>query len=190
MNSIKIIKDQSVNHGKLLITVGESAFSTSEIIVDAKDIHSIVSIGTDDDHDDGNVLRITRFHANGEWHDQERALTLPGDAFRDRQFIDYLLSDKEGESDLTNDFNDLMIKQNELATKFGKIGAFDVLTARDTVSLTQDTDKVIEAQIQSGSQEIESNLNRLAEIYGAENLKNMSDREMYGLYKTHAVTGK
>ena len=37
VNSIKIVKDGE-NSGKLLIKVGDSAFTSSEIIVDIKDV--------------------------------------------------------------------------------------------------------------------------------------------------------
>lgn len=65
VNSIKIIKDAgSENFGKLLIEVGESVLTSSEIIVDVKDIQSIVALGNDDfgeDGNDGNVLKIGRY---------------------------------------------------------------------------------------------------------------------------------
>lgn len=83
-----------------------------------------------------------------------------------------------------------MLQQHEMATKLGKIGAFDVLAARDTVSLPQDTDSVIDAQLKNNDPEVDNTLARLAHIYGSEYLKNLSDREMYALYKTHAISGK
>jgi len=63
VNSIKIVRDAE-NYGKLLITVGNSAFSSSDIIVDVKDVQSIVALGNDDfgeDGTDGNVLSISRY---------------------------------------------------------------------------------------------------------------------------------
>ena len=48
VNSITLIKDGGENHGKLLINVGTSAFSSTDIVVDAKHIHSIVALGNDD----------------------------------------------------------------------------------------------------------------------------------------------
>lgn len=64
VNSIKLIKDQSEHHGRLNITIGESAFNSKDIIVDVKDVHSIVALGNDDygeDGQDGNVLRVKRY---------------------------------------------------------------------------------------------------------------------------------
>ena len=109
INSIHIIKDGSENHGRLRVTVGESAFTTSEIIVDVRDVNSIVALGNDDlgdDNVDGNVLRIKRYFSQSlnKWVEAERALTLPGDAFRDRAFLDWIIADKSDEGALADDF--------------------------------------------------------------------------------------
>jgi hypothetical protein len=122
-----------------LINVGNSAFSSTNIIVDVRDIVSIVSLGGDDlgeENKDGNVLAINRYFcvAEGKWIEEPRALSLPGDAFRDTAFIDWIISDKRDESELANDFQDLMMKKHEAAISNGKIGAFDVLAARDQIA--------------------------------------------------------
>lgn len=196
VNSIKIIKDQSENHGRLNITVGDSAFTTSNIIVDVKDVVSIVALGNDDfgeDGTDGNVLRIKRFFdsSTSQWVETERALTLPGDAFRDRYFLDWILADKSGEGNLADDFQDLMIRQHEISTSQGKIGQFDVLAARNTVTLLNDSDSIIDAQIKRNDPQVDGILQNIANTYGADHLKSLSDRELYSLYKNHAsVAGK
>ncbi len=109
VNNIKIVKDGSENHGKLDINVGLSAFATTNIIVDPKDVLSICSLGGDDlgvDNVDGNVISINRYFDknNNVWINEQRALTLPGDAFRDRAFLDWVLADKSGESVIADDF--------------------------------------------------------------------------------------
>lgn len=158
VNSIKIVREAE-NYGKLLITVGESAFSSSEIIVDVKDIQSIVALGNDDfgeDGQDGNVLSVSRYFckSSGKWIDSGRALTLPGDAFRDRHFLDWVLAEKSGESDLLADFQDLMLKQHDQAVQSGKIGGLDLLATRDQVHLPQQTDFFIEAQLKEDDETV------------------------------------
>ena len=193
VNSIKIIKDQSENHGRLLIQVGNSAFTSSTIIVDPKDVLSIVALGNDDfgeDGTDGNVLRLKRHFDGTQWVETERALTLPGDAFRDRYFLDWVLADKTGEGSLADDFQDLMVRQHELATTQGKIGQFDVLAARNTVTLLNDSDALIDAQIKRNDPQVDTILQNIANTYGAEHLKALSDRELYSLYKNHASVTK
>jgi len=109
VNSIKIIKDGSENNGRLLIQVGNSALTSSDIIVDVKDVVSVVALGNDDfgeDGTDGNVLKIGRHFdvSKSQWIETDRALTLPGDAFRDKYFLDWILADKSEEGTLADDF--------------------------------------------------------------------------------------
>ena len=109
VNSIKIIKDGSENNGRLLIQVGNSALTSSDIIVDVKDVVSVVALGNDDfgeDGTDGNVLKIGRHFdvSKSQWIETDRALTLPGDAFRDKYFLDWILADKSEEGSLADDF--------------------------------------------------------------------------------------
>jgi hypothetical protein len=163
VNSIKVIKDGSENHGRLLINVGNSAFTSSDIVVDVKDIHSMVALGNDDfgeTGNDGNVLNVSRYFckSSDSWVEEARPLTLPGDAFRDKPFLDWILSEKSEESELVRDFQDLMIQQHERATKDGKIGGFDILAARDQVTLLGDSDAVIDSEIKSNSSSVDTKL--------------------------------
>lgn len=150
INSIKLIKDGSDHHGHLLVTVGETAFTSNDIIVDVKDIKSVVALGNDDlgeENKDGNVLLVNRYldKSTGQWVEQERALTLPGDAYRDRQFLEWINSPKDGESELTESFNDLMFQLNDAAVNEGKIGGIDLLVARDQITSLGDSNAVADA---------------------------------------------
>lgn len=156
---------------------------------------SVVALGDDDFGENGtagNVIRITRHYdvASGQWVEAERALTLPGDSFRDKYFIDWILADKTEEGALADDFQDLMIRKHEISTSQGKIGQFDILAARNTVTLLNDSDALINAQIKRNDPEVDAILSNIASIYGAEHLKNLSDRELYSLYKNHANAAK
>lgn len=192
VNSITLIKDGSENHGKLLVTVGLSAFSSTDIIVDVKDVHSIVALGNDDqgiENQDGNVLRLIRYFdkASNQWVEQERALTLPGDSIKDRSFMDWILANKTGEGELADDFQDLMLRQNERSQATGRLGNIEILAARDTVSITSDVDAVIEAQLKTGDSSIDEGLTRLQQLYGADHLKSLTDSELYELFKRHSI---
>lgn len=83
-----------------------------------------------------------------------------------------------------------MVRRNEIATSSGKVGQFDVLAARNTVTLLNDSDAAIDSQIKRNDPEVDAILNNIASIYGADHLKNLSDRELYSLYKNHAIAGK
>jgi hypothetical protein len=147
VQSIHIIKDGGENHGRLRISIAESFLSSSEIIADVKDVKSVMSLGNDDlgeENKDGNVLLINRYFdvSSKQWVENNRTVTLPGDAFRDRKFLDWINSEKDGESDLADAFNDLMIQQNQQHVNGGKISQIDLLVARDQVSLVEGTDEM------------------------------------------------
>jgi len=80
----------------LQINVSQSVLSTFDIIVDVRDIVSIVALGNDnmgDANRDDNVLSINKYFclASNKWIETPRALSLPGDAYRDRTFIDWII---------------------------------------------------------------------------------------------------
>lgn len=63
MNTIKVI-DQGENQGKLQINIGTSAFASKDIIVDVRDIKSVVSLNHDDlgeDDKEGNIVVVSKY---------------------------------------------------------------------------------------------------------------------------------
>lgn len=83
-----------------------------------------------------------------------------------------------------------MMRDHELATKGGKIGQFDLLAARDDVSLIADQDNIIDSQIKKDDPAVNNVLQYLQATYGTDHLKELSDRELYQLYKRHALSSK
>lgn len=109
INSIKLIKDGGEHHGKLLINVGTSILASHDIIADVRDVRSIMALGNDDlgeDDTDGNVICVDRHFskAEGRWVEEGMALSLPGDAFRDKALLDWIIADKSGQETLVDDF--------------------------------------------------------------------------------------
>jgi len=80
-----------------------------------------------------------------------------------------------------------MIRIQNVERSTGKIGGLDILAARDTVSIVTDTDAMIDHQLKSNDPAVDSMLERLKEIYGAEHLKALKDSELYELYKRHSI---
>lgn len=116
VNSIEVIKGKE-NAGKLRINIAQSAFTSMNIIADVKDVRSIVSLANDDlgeDNLDGNVITVDSYYIepNGPAVNDELTLTLPGDAFRDRTYLSWILAEKGGETQTTEDFNDLIHQQH------------------------------------------------------------------------------
>ena len=98
------------HEGKLLINVATTAFTSRNLICDVRDVMSVFSLGNDDlgdDNLDGNVIQVSRFidAQSGEEVTQPEVFSLPGDAYRDKPFMDWILSNKEGEETTTGDFH-------------------------------------------------------------------------------------
>ena len=112
INSIKVISEGE-HKGKLEINVGTSVVGSHNIIVDVKDIQSVISLNNDDlgESGDGNVVTVAKYinPTTGELVEEGTAFTLPGDAFRDEKFMDWVISEKDEEGELAHDFHDLMI---------------------------------------------------------------------------------
>lgn len=75
VNTIKII-EQGEHTGKLLINIGTSPVASHNIIVDIKDIQSVVSLHNDDigeDDKEGNVVMVEKYidEATGEIVNQD-----------------------------------------------------------------------------------------------------------------------
>jgi hypothetical protein len=101
----------------LRINVAQSAFTSKNIIADVKDVRSVVSLANDDigeDNLDGNVITIQKYFDEQTGQNVENVLflSLPGDAFRDRNYLGWILAEKDGESQTTDDFNDLVYQQH------------------------------------------------------------------------------
>ena len=88
---------------------------------------------------------------------------------------------------MVDDFQDLMLRQHELSTIGGKIGNFDLLAARDHINLLSDQDSIVDAQLRRSDPSVDNELQRLQTAYGADYLKALTDRELYQLYKSHAL---
>jgi hypothetical protein len=104
INSIRV-----VDNGKLEINVALSPFASKNITTDIKSVKSVVSIGHDDmgeEDQEGNLIRVDSYvdGATGTASTEAIHLALQGDAFRDKQFLDWILSDKSREGTLADDF--------------------------------------------------------------------------------------
>jgi hypothetical protein len=101
------------NAGRLLINIATSPIASKNIIADVRDIQSIVSLGTDDIGEEdvhGNVIAVAKhYDVSAEAEVAEPTVfTLPGHSFRNKQFMDWVLSNKDSEESTTDDFHDLM----------------------------------------------------------------------------------
>jgi hypothetical protein len=60
------------------------------------------------------VITIAKYidEATGKQVAEDTFLSLPGEAFRDRDYLAWILAEKRGETQTTDDFNDLLYQQH------------------------------------------------------------------------------
>ena len=147
VNEIRVV-DSGEHQGKLAINFALSPFVSQDIIVDARDIKSVVALGDEElgeDVNDGNVALITKYiNKAGQVVEDQIALTLPGDAFRDKAYLDWILSDKTGESDLVDDYQNLLQQRYEKLTKGGNLTPIDLIIARNQISIEEAKDTILD----------------------------------------------
>jgi hypothetical protein len=187
INSISVIEEGD-HKGKLQLNIGSSPFSSYNIIADIRDIQSAVSLHNDDIGEDDVESNIVLVHKHicgqtGAACGAPEAFSLPADAYRDKNYMDWLLSAKGGETTLIDDYQDLMNKNFLHQTKNSSINTIDLLKARAENNQMADQDNILEAQLHLNDPQVDKNLTLLAEKYGQDYLKSLSDKELYSLYK-------
>ena len=112
VNSIEVIKSGE-HTGKLRINVSTSPFASRNIVADIKDVQSVVSLANDDlgDKDtEGNIIMIkSHYDESGLNVTNPVIFTLPGDAYRDTHFMEWILAEKGEDESTSADFNDLVL---------------------------------------------------------------------------------
>lgn len=194
VNSISVIENGD-HVGKLLINIGVSAFASKNIIASVRDVQSVMQLENDnigEEDGDGNIIKVDKYYdeSTGKLVEQETIFSLPGDAYRNKVYLDWILSDKSEEETLVDDYQDLIHQLHSKNSKNGLISTLDLLSAKAEANIIADQDKVIAAQIKLNSNDVDDNLRKLQEKFGAEYLKSLSDKELYNLYKKFAVGGQ
>lgn len=107
INEIRVIP-AGEHSGKLQVTRALSPFVSENLIVEVKNIKSVVALGDEElgeDSKDGNIVLISEhINAAGETDTEPLVLSLQGDAFKDKLYLDWILSNKDGESSLVDDY--------------------------------------------------------------------------------------
>ena len=86
---------------------------TTTIIANPKNINAIVSLGNDDlgaADVESQVVEVSEYEtSSGELVSEVGTFILPGDAFRDKPMLDWVLSRAGEDEETFDDFNDLMV---------------------------------------------------------------------------------
>lgn len=108
----------------LRLNISKTVLLSRNIIVDVRDIHTVTSLGSNEYGTEGrehDVVAVHRYidEKTGQEVNELELFSLLGDAFRDKFYLDYLLSKKDGEESTLGDFNDLMFEQFQRASHNG-----------------------------------------------------------------------
>lgn len=143
---------ESLENGELRLTILKSPFVSYTITTNIKNVQSVCALGDDDmgaDDCEGNIIHVSKYtDAEGNHHEQG-VFTLPADAFRDKQFLEWILAPKHEDETTVDDFSDLMKQKFTQRVSLGKFNLLGALNAKATglanVNLDKDLDVSIEA---------------------------------------------
>jgi hypothetical protein len=118
-----------------LINVALTPVRSYNLIASIKDIHSVVSLGNEDQKDGESEFNVLVIHshlveATNEQVTEPLLLSLPQDAFRDASYMSWVLANKLGEESTTDDFQDLMHSNYLKVKKNGALGGLELLVAK------------------------------------------------------------
>lgn len=116
-------------------------------------------MGADDS--DGNIVKVDRFTDAAGQHHGEAYFKLPADAFRNKQYLEWILAPKSEIETTVEDFTDLLNEKLKNTIKVAELNNIEVNSAKTTAKLEQ-----------------------LQSQYSAEQLKNMTPSDFLKLYKS------
>ena len=112
INNIRVCPEGE-HKGMLELVVSTSPISSRTIYAGMQDCHDVFTMGNDDTGEedvDSNVIQIYNFIDESGNVVNTDTFTLPADAWRDKETLEWVLS-KKGDSeslDLLNSFNDMV----------------------------------------------------------------------------------
>ena len=187
INAIELLKDGE-HAGKLKFNVSVSPIASKDYIVDVKNVQSLISLGNDDQGEDGidnNLVQLKdSVDASGNVI-EEQFFVLPADGIRDHNMLDWVLSIKSEGEELDDLFNDVMAEQFEVKAKTGGISQLGVLAVTGSFDKAFDT-SFVDRAIDSGDSSLDVHLQQMRDFYGEEQIARMSPGEFYTNYKKFA----
>jgi len=161
---------ESLPDGMLSITYMKSPVITATITAHVKDVYAVCAVGQDDmgaDDVESNVIAIEKFMQDNEHHTSPICLTLPADAFRDKQMMEWIMAKKDAKEETTvDDFTDMLREKFEMRCQKGGLGMLTAFHVRETGLAQFAKEKEIEQQMLNDGSETEDSIRRLQELYG------------------------
>jgi hypothetical protein len=127
---------EHLENGNLSLKINKTPLVSYTITCHQNDIMSVCSIGDDDmgaDDVDSNILHVTKYtNSEGEVK-QDGIYSLPADAYRDKQMMEWIMASKDQEGEATlDDFNDLMHQKFEGRVSAGGLNLLSSFNAKQT----------------------------------------------------------
>ena len=165
-----------LDNGQLRINVTQSPFVTTAYTTSARNVRSICSLGEDDmgaDDTDSNLIEVLEYTDSAGNTGRNAVFTLPSDAMRDRELMEWIMAPKHADETLADDFTDL-IRHNfeQRRLQGGNPNLLGMLERKPDLQIEE-------------SSKTDDYLRQLQVIYGQEALAKMSPSELYRLYKRH-----
>ena len=188
VNQIRVVSE-GPNYGLLEIDVGTTVFSSHKILVDVKNLHSVIALDNDNlgEEDEGdNVLEVNSYIevATGKQVEDKLILRLPADSFRNKVFLDWIISEKDQEGELADDYQHLLTQRHILGQAM-QSNALALFTGSQETSLTRIDHAQLDMLIDSNHPRVEQKLIAMEKKYGKEYLEKLEDAQFYNLYKKH-----
>jgi len=182
---------ESLPNGELKITYCSAPLKSETITCHVNDTFSVCALGNDDlgaDDVESNLLAIKK-HSNSSGQQAEPIfLRVPADAFRDKQMMEWIFAKKDGHETTNDDFTDLLRENFEARVKRGGLPLLTAFQARTTGLAQFARENDVESHLENDSSEVDNNIRRLQELYGAKHLEELQPHEFYALYKQHSTT--
>ena len=158
--------------GELKITYCSAPLKSETITCHVNDTFSVCALGNDDlgaDDVESNLLAVKKHSGSSE----PLFLRVPADAFRDKQMMEWVCAKKDSYEETNDDFTDLLRENFEARVKRGGLPLLTSFQARTTGLAQFAREHEVEAHLENESSEVDNNIRRLQELYGAKQLEEL-----------------
>ena len=160
---------------------------TKDIIARVSDIQGVVSLANDDlgeDDLDSNIVLINSHidPSTGEVSEEPLYLRLPRDAYRNKRFMEWIVSTKSGEDEETFDLYTSVIYQEVKVASKAELGQGQQLMQM-IIDNPLNNDDIVQLEMKMEPEIVNEKLEELKKEFGYEYLSNLSERALYQLYK-------
>ena len=181
---MELIKD-GPNEGKFRVVVGEGLLSSRNLVATSDSMTGLLAATAEESRNTYSTMYLSKAVDEHSGEQLENiVLEVSPESYQDAQTFDWLLSQKNSESELEAEFGDLMMNIHEGKSATGGISPLSFMV-RQSSDLKGLAERKTNALLEAGSSEIDVHLEALKERHGAEAVEKMSPRELYLAYREH-----